>query len=114
MMDVIRLDAFDLTGVVPQVLAFRDAREWKQFHTPRNLAASVAIEAAELLELYQWDASAEPQRVAEELADVLIYAVTLAHDCGIDIAAAIHQKLRANAQRYPIARARGSSEKASR
>lgn len=102
-----------------RIVAFRDERDWKQFHSPRNLAASISIEAAELLELFQWssdttlaeDIEARREDLERELADVVIYAMLLAHDTGIDLEAAITQKLAENAEKYPAERARGSSAK---
>ena len=101
---------------IAKVLAFRDEREWKQFHDPKSLAASIAIEAAELLELFQWMAPDEArrhaadhkERVAEEVADVAIYLIELADVAGIDLAAAIEAKLDKNAARYPVEKSRGA------
>ena len=91
------------------LLAFRDRRDWARFHTPRHLAASVAIEAAELLELTQWRddaefaawAAAHRDEVASECADVLSYLVLLASSLDIDLAAAVRAKLRSNERRFP-------------
>jgi NTP pyrophosphatase (non-canonical NTP hydrolase) len=102
-----------------KAIEFRDARDWAQFHTPRTLAASIAIEAGELLEIFQWTpdadlsdkARAELERVKEELADVLIYAITMAHDLGIDLEAAVLEKLERNGLKYPVEKAKGSSAK---
>lgn len=98
-----------LEDVVAEIIAFRDRRNWKQYHSPRNLCASIAIEAAELLELFQWArddeiaevAARRRQAIREELADVLIYALTLAHDLGIDVEEAIRAKVEKNAEKYP-------------
>jgi NTP pyrophosphatase (non-canonical NTP hydrolase) len=102
-----------------QIVEFRDERDWKQFHSPRNLAASICIEAAELLELFQWstDATLEDDLAARrgdlgrELADVLIYALLLAHDTGVDPIAAVEAKLTENDLKYPADAARGRREK---
>lgn len=102
-----------------QIVDFRDERDWKQFHSPRNLAASISIEAAELLELFQWssDASAgediERSRtdLEREIADILIYCLLLAHDAGVDVADAIRNKLAENAAKYPVEKALGSRDK---
>jgi NTP pyrophosphatase (non-canonical NTP hydrolase) len=103
------------------VRAFRDARDWAQFHTPKNLAAALAIEAAELQECFLWKADAEieaemaadPRReaVAEELADVLMFALLLADRLNIDPGQAIAAKLAINERKYPVALARGSARK---
>ena len=98
---------------------FAAARDWQQFHTPKNLAMALAVEAAELLEHFQWltaeqSARLEARRrraVAEEIADVLLYLTRLADVLGIDPLAAARRKLRANACKYPIARARGNARK---
>ena len=97
-------------------LEFRDEREWAQFHNPKDLAASISIEASELLECFQWsgsDTSADgrEQRLREELADVLIYGIYMADAIGADIPRIIDEKLRLNAAKYPVDRARGKSAK---
>lgn len=97
-------------------LAFRDDRDWAQFHTPKDLAVSIALESAELLELFQWsgadtEVAAKRPEMAEELADVLIYSIFLADALGIDIAEAIVGKLRKNGEKYPVEKARGTSRK---
>jgi len=107
-----------LTGLV---VAFRDARDWQQFHLPNQLAAAISIEAAELQEKFLWKSPEEvaslssdaPSRVTigEELADVLIYSLLLAHELNLDPAAVIQDKLAKNAEKYPIERARGSASK---
>lgn len=105
-----------------RVRRFADAREWAQFHTPKNLAMALAVEAAELMEHFQWLTPQQsvtlPARarraVAGEIADVLIYLVRLSDVLGIDALAAAFAKLRVNARKYPIARARGSAVKYSR
>jgi NTP pyrophosphatase (non-canonical NTP hydrolase) len=105
--------------LVADLLAFRKERDWEQFHSARNLAAALSVEAAELLEHFIWAgdadvasvAAAKRDRIAAEIADVAIYLSYLAHDLGIDIDAAVHAKLRTNAERYPVAKARGSSTK---
>jgi NTP pyrophosphatase (non-canonical NTP hydrolase) len=108
----------DLPSLTTRILAFREARDWAQFHTPRNLAASLSIEAAELLELFQWDLedappldSARRERIAEELADIGIYALLLAHEAGIDLGRAIADKIDENERKYPVEKAKGRSTK---
>jgi NTP pyrophosphatase (non-canonical NTP hydrolase) len=100
---------------------FASERDWQQFHAPKNLAIALSVEAAELLEHFQWlpeEASrrlgeAELGRVREELADVLLYLVRLADELGVDLLAAAHDKIAINARKYPVDTARGSSRKAS-
>ena len=105
-----------LDDLTARIVAFRDERDWKQYHSPRNLAASISIEAAELLELFQWssddsiaaDVEARRTDLQREIADILVYCLLLAHDTGIDPGAAILAKLHENAAKYPTEKARGS------
>jgi len=93
-----------------EVQQFNDDRDWHQFHTPKNLAASIAIEAAELLAHFQWTDEPPNERrpqVAEELADVLIYCLTMADALKIDLSQTVHQKLVRNAAKYPADEYRG-------
>lgn len=91
---------------------FADERDWDQFHSPKNLAAALAVEAAELLEHYQWtETAADPAKVREELADVLLYLIRLADKLDVDLAAAAHDKIGINAKKYPADKARGSARK---
>lgn len=98
---------------------FAAERDWDQFHSPKNLAMALSVEAAELLEHFQWVKEAEsaalsPEQLAnvsEELADVLLYLIRLADKLHIDLAAAARSKLELNAKKYPVERARGSSKK---
>lgn len=111
-----------LAALQKAIIAFRDARDWEQFHRPKDLALSVAIEAGELLELFQWKqedgiaaALHDPawrQHLGEEVADVLIYLLLLCHQTGLDPLEAAFAKLARNAERYPVERARGRSDKA--
>ena len=111
-----------LKSVTDEVLAFRDARDWRQFHTPKNLAAGISVESAELVELFLWSPSLPAEQVSrdgglieqvsDELADVLIYSLTLAADLKIDVLSAIRMKLQKNAVRYTVDEYRGSAEKA--
>lgn len=108
-----------LADLTSRIVAFRDERDWQQFHNAKDLALSLSLEAAEVLELYQWktgaaiDAVATERRqdLADELADVLYYTLLMAHDQGIDLAAALRDKLRRNAEKYPVEKAKGSSKK---
>ena len=108
-----------LEELTRRVVGFRDERDWKQFHSPRNLAVSISVQAAELLELFQWssddslaeDLAARHDDVERGLADVLIYALLLAHDSDIDLEGAITRKLAENASKYPAEKAKGSRRK---
>jgi dCTP diphosphatase len=99
--------------------AFAAARDWDQFHSPRNLATALSVEAAELLEPFQWltdeqSRNLPPQTLAaveEELADVLLYLVRLADKLDVDLEAAARAKIARNAEKYPVETARGSSRK---
>jgi NTP pyrophosphatase (non-canonical NTP hydrolase) len=91
--------------------AFVAEREWAQFHTPENLAKSVAIEAGELLECFQWGAEADPKRVRKELADVLTYCLLLADRIGVDPDQIVLEKLEITRKKYPVDKAQGSSKK---
>ena len=86
-------------------------REWDQFHSPENLAKSISIEAAELLECYQWRSDVELERVKDELADVLTYCLLLSQKYGLDPVEIILEKLEKTKTKYPVAKARGKSEK---
>jgi len=96
---------------------FVDRRDWRQFHAPKNLAMSLSIEAAELMEHFQWISAAESRRVADdptrlaavgdELADVLCYALAMSNELGLDLSAAIRAKIAKNEQKYPVAEYRG-------
>lgn len=106
------------------LLAFRDARDWKQFHSLRNLIVSLNLEAAELLELTQWqqdhevtDIARDPlrrQALLDECGDVLLYLLLIADAAGFDLVAAGVDKLRRNGEKYPVEKARGSRRKYSR
>ena len=112
----------DLDELMAQVLRFRDERDWKQFHNPKDLALSLVLEAGEVLEVFQWQdaqqvaetAQARKADLADELADVLCYTLLMAHELGIDLAAALPAKLRKNERKYPVEKARGSSSKYTR
>ena len=99
--------------------AFADEREWGQFHSPKNLAAALSVEAAELLEHFQWlteDQSRsvpddKREAIAEEVADVFLYLLQLADKLGIDPVQAAHKKMQTNTIKYPVERAKGTSKK---
>ncbi len=99
-----------------EALAFRDERDWKQFHNPKDLAISLNLEAAELLEVFQWsgtDLEVEAKRDAaqEELADVLIYGIYLADALGVDVTQIIEDKIAKNREKYPEDKAKGTARK---
>lgn len=86
-------------------------RDWAQFHSPENLAKSISIEAAELLEEFQWGSPADEQQVRDELADVLTYCLLLADRLGADPIAIVRTKLQKTREKYPVDKARGRSTK---
>ena len=98
------------------IINFRNERDWTQFHNPKDLAISLSLEVAELLENFQWSASEEALRerygaIREELADVIIYSVLFADVVGADMDEIVLEKLRRNAEKYPVEKARGRKEK---
>ena len=102
--------------VINKVLEFRDERNWKQFHNPKDLAVSIALEAAELLEIFQWsgtdtECKDKLPKIKEELADVLNYCILLADACGLDMDEIVLEKIKLNAEKYPVSKAYGSKEK---
>jgi NTP pyrophosphatase (non-canonical NTP hydrolase) len=101
------------------VARFAKERDWDQFHTPKNLAEGVTIEAAEILEIFQWLTAEQSRRIpkdrvahlSDELADVFIYLLKLADFYEIDLVSAAHKKLVKNAKKYPVAKSKGSAKK---
>ncbi|MEZ5302760.1 MAG: nucleotide pyrophosphohydrolase [Verrucomicrobiales bacterium] len=106
-------------SITRQILDFRDARDWAQFHSPKDMAMAISIEAAELCEHFLWKSPAEcEQRLAErreeveeEVADIGIYLFELAHNLGIDLLAAMERKIARNGEKYPVEMAKGSNRK---
>ena len=102
-----------------QLRSFAAERDWDQFHSPKNLASALAVEAAELLENFQWLTEAESQQltpdalaaVRAEVADVLLYLIRISDKLGIDLIAAANAKIILNAEKYPVDKARGSNKK---
>lgn len=91
--------------------AFVAERDWAQFHSPENLAKSIAIEAGELLEVFQWNPDADPERLADELADVITYCLLLADRVGLDAESIVLDKLARTRAKYPVDQAKGRSTK---
>lgn len=112
-------DPLSMPQLAQRLQQFADARDWGQFHSPKNLASALIVEAGELLEHFQWMTEAQSrqldpdkkQAVAHEMADVLLYLVQLSSSLGIDLMAAANEKMALNAQRYPVALAKGNSDK---
>jgi dCTP diphosphatase len=109
----------ELEALTQSLRDFAQARDWEQFHSPKNLAAALAVEAAELLEHFQWLTEEQSRNlpadrkahVAAEAADVLLYLLQLCDKLGIDLLEAARAKLIANGEKYPVERAKGSSKK---
>lgn len=103
----------DIQEIIKELIQFRNERDWEQFHNPKDLALAVNVEAGELLELFLWKKPGdEPlQRVKEELADVLAYSFLLADKYGFDIKEILLEKIRKNAEKYPVDKSRGNARK---
>lgn len=109
----------DISKLIQRLLAFRDERDWQQFHNPKDLAAALSIEAAELQELFLWksaedldlDSPEKRERIEEEVADIASFLLLLCSEVGIDLEEAITRKIEKNASKYPADKVRGSSRK---
>ncbi len=105
----------DLQKLTEEIIAFRDARDWKQFHNSKDCAISLSLEASELLEHFQWKNKEEVEKyietnksgIGEELADVLYWVLLMSHDLNIDILSALEKKIKKNEEKYPIEKAKG-------
>ena len=105
--------------ITAEIRAFRDARDWKQFHGPREMAVGIMVEAGELLEHFNWKTPAQCEeiigdkrdRIAEEMADVAILLFEMADNSAVDLPAAIRSKLAKNAVNYPVGKSHGSNQK---
>lgn len=109
----------NLESLKDKILLFREKREWKQFHNPKNLAASISIEANELMELYQWlnmeqslkYSEENKEEIGRELADIFSYLILLANDLGIDLIKVTEEKLKISEKKYPAEKVKGKSTK---
>src|SRR4051812_43813075 len=108
-----------IEALTTEIRTFRDERDWMQFHAPKELAVAIAAEAGELLQHFVWQSSEQSQQraidrkseIASEMADVAILLFEMADNLGIDLGGAMREKLACNAERYPVAKARGSNKK---
>ena len=108
-----------LDSIQKRLRTFAEERDWLQFHSPKNLAMALTVEAGELMEHFQWmetEASRNPsadmrEKIQEEMADVLIYLLRLADELDVDLEEATHEKINKNGEKYPADRVRGSSKK---
>jgi len=111
----------DIKELQNKVIEFRDKRDWEQYHNPKDLAISLSLETAELLEIFQWKNAQEVdalksdggglQKVKEELGDIFIFSLTLAREFNLDPSEIILNKLRINDKRYPVDKVKGKSKK---
>lgn len=103
----------DINKIIEALRAFRDERDWAQFHNPKDLAIALSVEASELLEVFLWKSAgdAELSRVKEELADVFAFAFLIADRYGLDVHQIINEKIAKNKLKYPVEKAKGSAKK---
>ncbi len=109
----------NLDDLTKRILAFRDARDWKQFHNPKDVALSLVLEAAEVMEHFQWKSKEEMERyvktnkndISEELADVLYWILLMSNDLRIDVLEALEKKIKKNEDKYPVEKAKGKHTK---
>ncbi len=109
----------DIKSLTEKVKKFRDERDWAQFHNHKDMALSIVLEAAELLEHFQWKSPEEiseharrnKNEISDELADIAMYLFELADNVGINLPEAIEAKIKKNAEKYPIEKAKGSAKK---
>jgi NTP pyrophosphatase (non-canonical NTP hydrolase) len=109
----------DISEITKRIIAFRDARDWKQFHNPKDLALSLVLEAAEVMEHFQWKNPKEIEEylktnkadIAEELADTLYWILLMGNDFGIDVLKALEKKIEKNEAKYPVEKAKGKHTK---
>jgi NTP pyrophosphatase (non-canonical NTP hydrolase) len=112
----------DIKNLTKKIINFRDKRDWKQFHNPKDVALSLALEVAEVLEHFQWKSQEEieeylktnKQDVGEELADVLYWVLLMSNDLKIDIKTMLEKKIKKNEEKYPVKKARGRHTKYNR
>ncbi|HJZ23090.1 MAG TPA: nucleotide pyrophosphohydrolase [Candidatus Babeliales bacterium] len=108
-----------IKALTKRIIGIRDARDWKQFHNPKDVALSLVLEATEVLELFQWKNNHHLEefilqnkaKIAEELSDVLCWVLLMSHDLSIDLPYAFEEKMKKNEAKYPIEKARGVSKK---
>lgn len=112
----------DISKITKKIIDFRDERDWKQFHNPKDSALSLVLEATEVMEHFQWKNAKEMEvyiqthknEIAEELADTLYWVLLMSNDLKVDIAKAVEEKIKKNAQKYPVAKSKGKHTKYSK
>ena len=109
----------DIDDLIAKVIKFRDDRDWKQFHNPKDVALSMMLEAGEVVEHFQWKNEEETREyvklhkdhIGEEIADVLKYLLLLSHDLDIDVVSAVERKMKKDGEKYPVEKAKGNHTK---
>ncbi|HEY4508960.1 MAG TPA: nucleotide pyrophosphohydrolase [Candidatus Paceibacterota bacterium] len=109
----------DIKALTKRIIDFRNARDWKQFHNPKDLALSLVLEATEVMEHFQWKSKEEMEKyiitnksdIGEELADVLYWVLLMSNDLKIDVLEALEKKIKINEDKYPVAKAKGKHTK---
>jgi len=109
----------DIKSLTKRIIKFRDARDWKQFHNPKDVSLSLVLEAGEVMEHFQWKNKEEMEKyivtnkddIGEELADVLYWVLLMSHDLKIDVLKALEKKIKKNEEKYPIEKAKGKHTK---
>lgn len=109
----------DIKDLTKRIIAFRDAREWKQFHNPKDLALSLVLEATEVMEHFQWKSKEEMEKyivtnkleIGEELSDVLYWVLLMSSDLNIDILKSLEEKMKKNEEKYPVEKTKGTHTK---
>ncbi len=103
----------DIQTIIQELIKFRNERDWEQFHNPKDLALAINVEAGELLELFLWKNAdeANAEKIKEELADVLAYAFLLSAKYNLDIKEIVLEKIKKNAEKYPVDKAKGTAKK---
>lgn len=109
----------NIANLTKRIVTFRDARDWKQFHNPKDLSLSLVLEATEVMEHFQWKNKEEIEKyiveakveIGEELADVLYWVLLMSHDLNIDVLSALDKKMKKNEAKYPVEKAKGKHTK---
>lgn len=103
----------EINEILTEIIKFRNDRDWEQFHNPKDLALAINVEAGELLELFLWKSYEEvnKEKVKQELADVIVYSLLLADKYKFDVKDIILQKMKENAEKYPVDKAKGTAKK---
>lgn len=109
----------DINELTKRIIAFRNARDWKQFHNPKDVSLSLVLEATEVMEHFQWRNKEEIEKyvvgakeeISDELADVLYWVLLMGHDLKIDMLAALDRKMNKNEKKYPVKKAKGKHTK---